>query len=478
MDILKLFTREEPIAGLEISDDFIRLTLLQTKKGDKKNQSVTEIKFLCEEALPENCIIEGIIGDKKILLKSLQNLLKKSGSNIKCAVISIPSNLTYSKIFSFPKNIQEEKLKDTMELAIGFQLPIKPEESYLDWEKVENPSANEVFLAAAKKTTIDSYIDVLNLAGLKTIAVEFHPLSIIRTMVVDEKPKLFKTVSKNATNIFIFKSKDIKFSRTIPNKFISKKSIDDEIKKISDFYESGDGQIDKIIDLNQIQLIDGFEDQLKNKFKETGEEKSRWFISLGAAIRGLMPRSDDNLISLMPIGTKETYEYQRAIIFSEFISNVTIGISIFFVAIFFTGWMLMLSVQQNISKQLEGLSSLPMPSDATALENEAKKLNNIVNISANLLKNIPSWSIVFDELKTRAVQDIIISNISLPSPEGIYAINGTAKNRSQLNVFKKSLEESQIFTNITLPLTNLEQKGNIPFSITMQLKNPQILLDN
>lgn len=475
MDILKLFTREEPVAGLEISDSFIRLALLQTKKGDKKNPDLTEIKFLSEEPLPENCISDGIIRDKKIFLKSLQNLIKKSGFGVKCVIISIPSNLVYSKIFSFPKSIQESKLKDTMDLAIGFQLPIKPEESYLDWEKVEDASVNEVFLAAAQKTTIDSYIETLNLAGLKTIAVEFHPLSILRIINTGENPRLFKITSEKNTSIFIFRKKYLRFSRIIPNESISKKSLDEEIKKISDFYESGDGQIEKIIDLEEMELIDGFDNQIENKFKGAPNEKAKWLISLGAALRGLMPRSDDNLTSLMPIGTKETYEYQRAIIFSEFISNVTIGISIFFAIIFFSGWMLMSAINQNISKQLENLSSLPMPSDATALENEAKNLNSIVGISSGLLNNIPSWSIVLDELKARTVQDIAISNISLPSPEGIYTINGIAKSRNQLNSFKKSLEESQIFTNVALPLTNLEQKGSIPFSITMQLKNPQIL---
>ena len=56
MDLLKLFTREEPVAGLEISDDFIRVALLSV---DKKDGFTIKAEAVGEAALPEGVVSAG-----------------------------------------------------------------------------------------------------------------------------------------------------------------------------------------------------------------------------------------------------------------------------------------------------------------------------------------------------------------------------------------------------------------------------------
>ena len=54
-------------------------------------------------------------------------------------------------------------------------------------------------------------------------------------------------------------------------------------------------------------------------------------------------------------------------------------------------------------------------------------------------------------------------------------ITGVSKDRETLNLFKKSLQESPYITGVELPINNLEQKENIPFSISFHLKDPSML---
>lgn len=528
MNLLSLFTREELVAGLEISDNFLRLALLKKSKipapkivkipttkaakvplpteksenqqdvstapisvENKKEVPIlekTEVVFLIEEPLEAGIIKDGIVINKESLAKSLKELFKKTNPKVKFAVVSIPAEHAYFKIFSFPKTIQEERLEETMKLTIGFQLPVVPEQVYLDWEKTEGQNQNEVFLTTMPKPVANSYIEALNLAGLRIVAVEISPLSALRSVEIKENSQfVLKIPSLSGVGIYFVKNGKIWFARFLPEKFINKKSFDDESKKLSDFFEFTGESIGDPIDNIGPKSIEWIElDKLKisNQMATLGESRlnertdsSKWLVSLGAALRGLMPRHEDNLISLMPVGTEEAYEYQKMATFAEFISSISIGLSIFFSAAFLIAWIFISSIQQQTSKQIENLTALPVPEDAAILEEQTKELNDALSVSTSLINTMPKWSAVLDELKGRVISDIIIVNLSLPSPSDIFGVNGIAKNRSQLNLFKKSLEGSEMFMDINLPLANLEQKENIPFSISFRLKNPKIIYE-
>lgn len=432
MNLINVFTREEPIAGLEISETYLRLAILGLKVEEALTNGVSKTE-------------------------SLKNLLKKSKTKVRYVIVSVPADNSYSRIFSFPKSLAGEKLEETMKLTVGFQLPVKLEDIYLDWEKVEtkDKEKNEIFLAAMPKTTINDYINVLNAAELKPVAIELHPQSFLRVMDLEnDKTVLVKMMSKTSVGIFIIKNRVLRFSRILPENFLDEAKLELEVRKITDFYESENGPIAQSI-----------------KFGEP----DKWLISTGAATRGLLPRSKDTLISLMPIGTEQAYEFQKAVAFIEFLSSLAVGFAIFFSAAFLAIWLLIVSVQQQTLNQLEILSSLPLPQDTVELENKALKFNTLVNFSSDIIKTLPRWSFVIEELRLKTLPAISLTNVSLSSTSETINIIGIAKDRDQLNLFKKNLESSTLFREIILPLTNLEQEENIPFSISFKLKEPQKL---
>jgi Tfp pilus assembly protein PilN len=202
---------------------------------------------------------------------------------------------------------------------------------------------------------------------------------------------------------------------------------------------------------------------------------SNWLLSLGAALRGLTPRNQDGSISLMPVSTKQAYEYQRAISFASFLSKLSIAVALFFVVCYASAWGFLVSVQQKTIDRIDNLSELPVSDTAAADEERAQKLNGLISTSAAIIKTTPAWSKVIDELAQKTDTGIIVTGLSLPAPEGTMTVTGVAANRVVLNDFKKRLEESTLFANIKLPLTNLEQKEKIPFSVSLNLKDPASL---
>lgn len=475
MNLFKFLTRNDPTLGIEISDSNIRLVFLNIKK-DKKAGDKIEAKSWAEVDLPEGVIVGGKINKKEIFTETLASLLKKIRPKIKYAIVSIPYDNVYSKLFSFPKIIGVEKLKDTMRTFSDFQSPYDSKNSYSDWEEKGENENYLAFLAASSKQVIDGYIEAIFEAGVSPIAIETHQMSIVRIIKNNPEKSFLSTLPyKSGVLAFIFKNGIIRFSRFLPAAFVDKKSVDSETRKMIDFYKSESGDSAELSDVNgKKQKKIGFVDQLVLS-QEINNNPDKWLVAIGAALRGIMPRSEDALVSLMPVGTEEAYENQKAIAFTKFISNTVAVVSLFFAAIYFACLFLIISIGKNFSSQISALNTMPVEHDVVKLENDAKNFNGLVSRVNGILDTMPEWSFLVEELRARSIDGISISNLSLPDPAGQMTMVGTAANRSQLNLYKKSLEESPWLTGINMPLTNLAQKEKIPFSVSFQLKEPSSL---
>lgn len=468
MNLLRVITREESIAGLEISDDYLRLALLELKGKDKTK---LEIRALVEIPLTTGTVINGYIKNQDDFIALLKKLIKKSTIKIRYIIVSLPASAVYSRVFTFPKTIQDAKIEETMKLIINFQLPIKPDEVYLDWEKISDNEHNEVFFASAPRPLIDEYLKIFKVVGLKTVAIEFHPMSFSRVVELPvNNAAMIVASDKTNGSFFVIKNKTLYFSRVAPFSLLTKKSLKEETRKIIDFYESDGGKISQLINLNASKAGTIF-----RVGALTEKDGWKWFTSVGAGWRGLLARSQDTIVSLMPVGTEDAYEYQKATTFAGFLSAIAITLAIFFSIAFIAGWTLMATMQHNTLNRIDSLTTVNTQGDFTALENKATQFNELVGAASDLVKTIPNWSVLIEDLKGRVTEGIIITELSLPSPEQILTVKGTAQSRKQLNSFKKSLDESRFLSEVKLPLTNLEQKENIPFSVSFKLKDQSTL---
>lgn len=467
MDITSFLTRAEKIAGLEISDSHIRLCFFAQ---DKKDAGPT-ISLQKEQALPKGAIVNGIVQDSEAVIKALALLLSALPQKIHFVIATIPAQAAYIKMFSFPKALQGKKLEETMDLTIGFQLPLRTEDVYLDWEGAGDPDSNEVILAAAKKPVIDAYIAALTAVKLNPVAIEPHIFAVLRAIDIPSEDHTLIVDEETSSDIlfWIAHKGTIQFVHSLPHRLAAQK--EEEIRKVLAFYEAERHVRPTVIRNMEVSSSDTV------KTKPGTQPTSDWFASIGAARRGIIPRAQDSLISLMPTGTVEAYRRRQAISFAEFLGNATIGIAGFFSIAFVGTWLLMSSLQQRTLIQIENLNALPISPDIVELEAHAKTLNNLTSAAHLSLQKIPLWSAVLEEVRKRSTQGIIVTNATFPSPEEILTITGTAANRDQLTAFKKTMEESVLFAEIALPSTNLELRESIPFSLSFKLKDPAALYE-
>src|SRR3989344_5824203 len=109
--ITQVLVRDEPIAGLEISDSFVRLVLLEKIKNKKKkgvDDFEVQVRLSAEEPVKKGAIIGGKIEDAPLLAQSLKKLQLKARLSRANVIISIPPNLVYTKILTFPYSVEKD----------------------------------------------------------------------------------------------------------------------------------------------------------------------------------------------------------------------------------------------------------------------------------------------------------------------------------------------------------------------------------
>ena len=472
MNLFNLLTKEKHVAGIEIDDSAIRIAFLY--KNPKKNHSdlSNEQKLITlEESLPPDVVVEGVVMDRVLLAKTIKSLWLRAELNTNYAIVAIPDDKIYSRIFSFPKTIDKSRLKEAMTIGVSFQLPMKIEEVYLHWEHISSSQpSNDVLMSAIPRNVANGYIDALNLAGIKPIALESNLASIARAVKIESnEATIFTKKTDDDATIFILKERAVLFSRSVPIRFISKIKLANEIKKIKTSFESErpkDSKPISVIDIDQANIRDEYAD-----FQSLSEPKTKWLVALGAAIRGSISEGNDNMISLLPIKTEEMYAYQKASTFATLISNMIISVSLFFVIVFLSVYFLMLSFSKTTSNSIASYSA-PLDSDIVSKEESINRFNIIASTTKEILSETPMWSNLLEEIQKNITPGITVLSLNISSLTSCVSISGTAKDRVTLNNFKKRLQDSQLFSSIILPINNLEKNEDVTFNISLQLKDP------
>lgn len=380
-------------------------------------------------------------------------------ANYRYFVVSLPDKYFYTKILSFPLNLSKEEVGESVNLNGSLVLPLAPDKIYIDWEKVIslNLEKQEYSLFIGRKEIIDSYLDKLDKAGLRIVAVEPHILSFLRAADLSSEPALVLNLDGDNLSSAIIENKAVRFLR---NSNFAPENLLEEVSRLLNFYK-----------FNTIFTI-GFNDELNKKISE---EFSAQFVKsfesdilvLGAAKRGLISRTEDTAPNLMAIGTEETYANKKALAFSVFISNLIMGMSIFFILLFSGSYFFLLFLDKDVDV---------IPPEISQLETLAEDFNNRIALMLDLEKLNPQWSLLLKEIKQLNLPGITFNRFNVPGIDQILILQGTAKSQDELLQLKAILEKSPYFSNVKLPLHALTLKQDIGFSFTFNIKDQKWLL--
>ncbi len=515
MDFVHLFHREEKIVGMAVDTDTALVLSLDHCKGSHKDCAIIAHGSI---PIPSGTIEEGALVNVRVLGQKLQELwrtAKPMPIDTPFVVASLPSSLFHFQSFTFPGSLSHLQLEDVMGTQLGFALPASTDLMYFDWEEVPPrlKAHREIFFVWARKSAIDPYLAAFRDAHFIPIAIEPHYVSILRTIALEKEGlRAIAILERREITTAIYDRGGVRFVRVTPweRHMLSRSAATpeearhpsaerivaitiDEIRRTLLFYES---DIEGAIPTATFTLLPLFE--LPNLANAIASEldmehvaptpaaatqaiasvkpEHRFYPIFGAAERTLIPRKNDTVVSIMPVGTETLYRRTKALAFTRFIHDFTTAFSFYFAALFLVmavGFSIFINREQM---RVEAQTHFVLPPQIGAWERDAVALNEGIVALEKVHRAQPSWASFLRTIMATLTPEITITSLNADRSATTVTLAGKAENLPALLAFKKSLEASNLFNRIDVPLSVFSQEGAISFSLPLQVKEYTKLL--
>lgn len=494
MDLLQLFSPKEQIGGLEITSEGLAYLLFSFK--DEKIAVARQGAVLLETGTIEN----GELKNKKQFTAALDNLRKTIKPALRAnqelsVILCLPASLVYhTQILAVP-NLPERQVAEAIKLGAAVSLPSPIAQAYYDWQEVktaESAQKKEILFALAKKEKINPYLEILSDKKFAVRAVEFPALAFSRLVAnfADKAGLLVDLKEGEGVNIFVVDRGELRFEYFAG---YPEKNLESDEKKIKEFLIKKTREVSEYFAVEKeipfLKPVVFLPNRLKTEMEKAAQSagfsvegiKARIGVSepflekfgaaVGAALRGLMPRDEDTIISVAPVGTEEAHQQKRMASFLTVIRVVSYTVAIFSAVALVGIWIFFRIVLNGVDGQIFQRSGIPISEDVTRLEEEAKKFNEQTALMAQIAGQISKREETAKLIGLLAIPGITLTNVSfMKSAETPINIYGIAETRDTLIEFKKRLETMPELTDVRMPFSYFQQKTNIAFTISFVKK--------
>lgn len=202
--------------GLDISDLSLEVLELKKRFGGIKFFSAGRLE------IPAGIFDNGVVKKKRELAEAIKKACHEAkphqirGHKV---VVSLPEAKIFSRIFKFPKKLNQKQIADILKFEVPNVLPIETDDVYSDFLVLRyDGGEQEVFYAACPKKIIDDLREVLRLAGLEAIVFEIETSSTARALTGGGKEgegMAIVDIGSRRTVIAIFDKRGIRSSVTV-----------------------------------------------------------------------------------------------------------------------------------------------------------------------------------------------------------------------------------------------------------------------
>ncbi|MDD3488138.1 MAG: hypothetical protein PHH35_02185 [Candidatus Pacebacteria bacterium] len=493
----QLLVPEFTINAICIEDEMVRVFCF--------DKAIEKIIKWGKYALPKGIIEEGILKKPEYLKSFFNSLNKKLWPKEKnvWAILSLPSANFFINILHLPE-LDEQRFQEAIVFNSQMIAPISLEESYFDWEDwglYNKTEEKEVFIALGIKKQIDPYLEILKETGFNIVAVEPLAVSLARfnnefiekeepVLIIDLRPEgiEFIIVEGQKTIYFDFDSWEEIFGKEIPKQItfdILKKHISCEIPVLLNFYSLKRKKIlQKFVFFSCYpQLADALRKWVYVQYQLMPMEiklppvlknvSCDWFGVIGTALRGIIPRSQDIIVSLSPVGTEQSYEQYHLLRMISLWGKSIIAVLFIFVC---SMGLINIFFFQKIENQY--LQAVAKPLDQKIIEREAslksaaEEFNSLVAQISEIQKYEKNWKEILEIIFTKATNSSVqIKRIFISTePANNITIQGNSSKKESIVTFKDSLGLTGLFADISLPLSGLvETTEGVTFNLSLKL---------
>jgi hypothetical protein len=196
--------------------------------------------------------------------------------------------------------------------------------------------------------------------------------------------------------------------------------------------------------------------QLEGEFQLMQE----WAAPLGAALRGLVPRSADDDITLTPQGAQTQYLHSQILAFIALWRTITVVVSVVVIAVFLGTYIFLRTLVASTSQEVLAMRSGAASDQLTALQNEATAFNKNVDNALKIQAAQVHWMTLIDDIEGRASSTgVTIQRILISAKDAPINVEALANNETSEINFKTSLASLPHVTSVDIPLESVAQSG-------------------
>jgi type IV pilus assembly protein PilM len=206
----KLFYKDKPIIGLDISQTGIKVMAVDPKKWLVLGYGSVD--------LDPAKVQKSLESDDNYLSENISSLLHEKligelPSNH--VIVGVPTSRSFSRTFTVPV-AAEKTLKDAVEIEVDQYIPIPTSALYIDYEIIERSKEElTVIMSAVPRILIENCIVAVEAAGLRPIMVEPGINAVARVLEATEEghlPTLIVDIGPASTDIAILDGGAIRVS--------------------------------------------------------------------------------------------------------------------------------------------------------------------------------------------------------------------------------------------------------------------------
>jgi len=170
--------KKTALVGIDISSTACKLIELG-KVGSRYR-----VESYAVEPLPQDAMADRDIRDPEVVGEALKRVIKRSGTSVKHAAVSVAGSSVITKVIQMDKDLNEEEMESQIEVEADQYIPYPLEEVALDFQVIGEsekvPDKVDVLLAASRSENVYSRVDALELAGLTAKVVDVEAYTIER----------------------------------------------------------------------------------------------------------------------------------------------------------------------------------------------------------------------------------------------------------------------------------------------------------
>lgn len=499
--IKKLLAPAEDIGAIEINNRVVKAFYFT-------NNGSLNIKASAILPVENSTINNGYIQNETSLIKTLTELKKQILKHRKVSpyiILSLPSQNFFTSILSIPKLSDKASFEEAVKLNLRLKSPIPLDNAYLDWEDIEDKgdlNNDVIFSAVGDKTNINRYLDCLNKAGFKVIAVEKPALGILRFIkhfanIVNEQ-YLIINIDRDGIDLIVSENDHLIFFDFSSLSEVAKYDLDNNLSS-QDFLIFLNKKVGQVINFCQARqntclkkfflfsIIPGIKNDAINslvsnfnlepitlKNENIIKVAEEWYSIMGSAIRGTIPRSQDKIVSLMQTGTEKDYSQNQIINYISLWTKIVFTVCASIALILHLVFNLFMQPFENslISKnKIISGDQKALHEKVKILEAKAETFNSSIIRFQSIANKKTNWETKIDFIMNLGKKNQInILKIFISNESKNVTLQGSSPSQTAIGNFKDDLENTKNFFNITSPLESISSDGdNYYFSIKFTL---------